>query len=218
MRLVLTLIGAGVLAASAAAAVPAFNRTAAGDAAATASLLTSKDLSTSDGWSAVAQGTHAGFTFSCNGWNPSAAGITQIGAASSPDFSAGGVQDVQVFQLTDVYATAAQASTLWDRAVRSGLTHCVVDTLESVTQRGLDVRLLRSGPLRVKAVGSMTAGYRVVAELYYPSTKKTLETYFDVILVGRAGTLSEITLSSFRAAVPPEIEYALASIVYHQIG
>lgn len=216
MRLVLTLIGAAVLAASAAAAAtPTFERTTAGDAAATASLLTSTDLSKADGWSAVAQGTNAGFDFSCSGWDPSPAGITEIGAASSPDYSAGGVQ---VLQMTNVYATTAQASTLWTRAVRSGLTRCVVETLEGVTQQGIDVRLLSEGPLRVEKVGSMTAGFRVVADLYYPKSKKTLETYFDVIVVGRAGTLSEITLSSFEAAVPAKVEYALALIVYHRIG
>jgi hypothetical protein len=218
MRLVLILIGAGVLATSAAAAGPTFDRTAAGDAAATASLLTAKDLSPQHGWKAVAQGTNSGFDFSCSGYNPSSQGVTEIGAATSADYSTGGVQDVQVLQLSNVYASAAQASTLWSRAVRSGLTRCVAETLESVAHQGIDVRLLSQVPLRVEKVGPMTAGYRVVADLYYPTTKKQLETYFDVILVGRAGTLSEITLSSFRAAVPPEVEYALALIVYDRIG
>jgi len=218
MRLVLTLIGAGLLAASAAAAGPAFDRTSAGDAAATASLLTKVDLPARDGWNVVAQGTNSGFGFSCDGWDPSSKGITEIGAASSPDYSVPGVDGVQVLQMTNVYATAAQASTLWTRAVRSGFTRCVAETLEGVARQGIDVRLLSEGPLPVEKVAPMTAGYRVVADLYYPKTLTTKETYFDVIVVGRAGTLSEITLSSFGVAVPPKVEYALTLIVYHRIG
>jgi hypothetical protein len=211
----LTLIGAGVLAASATAANPPFDRTAAGTDAATASLLTSADLSTTDGWSALPAGADTGFPFSCTGWDPSASGITVVGEASSPYYSAG---DVEVLQTTNVYASAQEASTMWTRAVKPSLTRCVVETLEGVTEHGIDVRLLSDGTLAVEKAGPMTAGYRVVADLYSPKSKTLRKIYFDVLFVGRNSTLSEITLSSFDAAVPPKVEYALALIVYHRIG
>jgi len=218
MRFLVTLIGAGVLASAAAAAGPTFDRTASGDAAAIASLLTPADLSKADGWTLLAAGTNSGFTFSCPGWSPSARGIVEIGAATSPDFYSGGTQPVGVLQMTDVYDTAAQAATMWQRAVKPGLTRCMAETLDEVTQKGLDVRLISEQALTVEKVGPMTAGYRVIAELYNPSTKTQRKTYFDLIVLGRGRTLSEIALTSIGATTPAKVEYALALIVYHRIS
>ncbi len=136
--------------------------------------------------------------------------------ASLPSLSQAGVI---IGQMTSVYASARQADTFWQRAVKPGLLRCVreaLETVSSVPNEKITVKIVSQGPLTITKVGPYTAAYRVVADL--TSTKRKLKTYFDVILVGRAATLSEITVSSFVDPVPAAVEHALAKIVYRQIG
>ena len=42
--------------------------------------------------------------------------------------------------------------------------------------------------------------------------------YFDVVLVGRGSTLSELSMTSFLAPVPAKVELALAKLVASRIG
>jgi len=88
MRLVLTLIGAGLLAASAAAAGPAFDRTSAGDAAATASLLTKVDLPARDGWNVVARAQTPASASAVTG-GPELEGDHRDWRGLLPDYSSG---------------------------------------------------------------------------------------------------------------------------------
>jgi hypothetical protein len=215
VRLLAVLVGAAFLAGSAAAAGPAVRGTSAGAAAAKVSLLSTTDLG--KGWTAVGKAGTSGLQVDCPGWEPSEKGIVQTGSASSPDFT-GGASGPFIVQLTSVYASAAEASALWRRAVKPGLITCVTQTLDSITAKGIKVRILSQGPLAVRKVGTMSAAYRVVADLTSTKTKRTLKTYFDVVLVGHGRTLSEITLSTFGGAVPTKVEYALALVVYRQIG
>jgi hypothetical protein len=71
--------------------------------------------------------------------------------------------------------------------------------------------------LPVSKVSDLTAGYRVVADLTSPG-KTPRKLYFDVVLVGRGSTLSEISLTSFVSPVPAEVESALAKLVASCIG
>ena len=215
MRLFFVLVGAAALAAPAAAAGPLVKRTNAGQTAASGSLLTSTDLPASGGWTATTKPGTTGFQVDCAGFHPDERGIVLTGSASSPDFNAG---PSFVLQLTNVYASAAQAATVWKRAVRPGLIHCVASTLDAVSAQGITVTVVSAGALPVERVGPMTAGYRVVADLRSTKSKVARRTYFDVVLVGRGNTLSEITVSNFGDAVPPKFEYALALLVYRQIG
>lgn len=213
MRVLLTFLAAAALVGSAAAAGPSQHRTAAGNARAKASLLTAASLG--KGWTA-SKPASGGLQLSCSGWAPSGSGIVETGGASLPSLSQSGVI---IGQMTSVYASARQADTLWRRAVKPGLVRCVREALEavsSVPNEKITVKILSQGPLTITKVGPYTAAYRVVADL--TSTQRKLKTYFDVILVGRAATLSEITVSSFVDPVPAEVEYAFAKIVYRKIG
>lgn len=212
MRLVCVLALAAVLAGSAAAAGPRVAHTEAGNSAARTTLLTAADLG--KGWTA-AKPVAGRLILSCTGWQPSGAGVVETGGAGLPSLSAGPTGPI-ITQSTSVYASAGEATTLWDRSVKPGLLTCVRESLEAVTAHGIKVKILSQGALAVAKVGALTAGYRIVADLISP--KQTLKTYFDVVLVGRGAELSEITISSFLDPVPADVEHALALLVYRDMG
>jgi hypothetical protein len=213
MRLVVVLGAAAVLAGPAAAAAPPARHTAAGTAAAKASLLTKSDLGKY--WTAGATGT-PGLRLSCQGWSPSGAGVVETGAAGTPSYSSSNVGP-WVVQTTSVYGSSKQASTYWARAVQPGLVACVLQTVKAVESQGIKVTVLSKGNLPVSKASSLTAGYRVVANLTAPG-KTPRKLYFDVVLVGRGNTLSEISMTSFVAPVPAKVENALAKLVGSRIG
>jgi hypothetical protein len=176
-------------------------------------LLTTADLG--KGWTAGATGT-PGLHLSCSGWSPSGQGIVETGAAGSPSFASTQAGPF-VAQNTSVYGSTKQASTYWARAVRPGLVACVVQTVKAVEARGIRVEVLSQGRLPLGKVASLTAGYRVVADLAAPG-KTPQKLYFDVVFVGRGPTLSEITMTSFVAPVPSKVENALAKLVASRVG
>jgi hypothetical protein len=213
MKLPVVLLAAAVLAAPAAAAAPSAQHTAVGTTAAKGSLLTLSDLG--KGWQAGTTGT-PGLHLSCKGWSPNAKGIVETGAAGSPSFAATQVGPF-LSQTTSVYATSKQASTYWARAVQPGLVACVVQTVAALEGRGIHVKVISKGALPVTKASSLTAGYRVVASLRSPG-KTPRKLYFDVVLVGRGNTLSELSMTSFVAPVPAKVEAALAKLVASRIG
>jgi hypothetical protein len=214
MRLTVAVLAAAVLAGPAAAAAPSAHHTAAGAAAARSSLLTSTDLGKA--WKATAATGTPGLHLSCTGWSPSARGIVETGAASSPNFantSAGPF----VQQETSVYATSKQASAYWNRAVQAGLVACVVQSVNALEAQGIKVKIVSKGGLPVKKATNLTTGYRVVATLTAPGHKPQ-KLYFDVVLVGRGTGVSQITMTSFVAPVPAAVESALAKLVASRLG
>ena len=213
MKLPAVLLAAAALAGPAAAAAPWARHTAVGTTAAKGSLLTLSDLGKA--WTAGASGT-PGIHLSCRGWAPSGKGIVETGAAGSPSFASTQVGPF-ISQTTSVFASPRQASTYWARAVQPGLVGCVVQTVDAVEARGIQVKVVSKGPLPVGKVSSLTAGYRVVANLTAPGTTPR-KLYFDVVLVGRGNTLSELSMTSFVAPVPPKVENALARVVASRIG
>jgi hypothetical protein len=213
MKLPAVLVAAAVLAGPAAAAAPSAQHTAAGTAAAKGSLLTLSDLG--KGWKAGATGT-PGLHLSCNGWAPSGKGVVETGAAGSPSFSATQVGPF-LSQTTSVYGSSKQASAYWTRAVQPGLVACVVQTVAALQAQGIHVKVLSKGPLPLTKASNLTAGYRVVASLTSPG-KTARKLYFDVVLVGRGNTLSELSMTSFVAPVPAKVEAALAKLVASRIG
>jgi hypothetical protein len=213
MKLAAAVFTAALLAGPAAAAAPAAQHTTAGTAAAKASLLTNADLGKA--WTAGATGT-PGLHLACTGWSPNGKGIVETGAAGSPSFASSNVGPF-VSQTTSVYASSKQASTYWARAVQPGLVQCVVQTVKAVEAQGIKVKVLSKGNLPVSKAGSLAAGYRVVANLTSPG-KTPRRLYFDVVLVGRGNTLSELSMTSFVAPVPAKVENALAKVVASRIG
>lgn len=207
---------AGVLVGAATASAPAAKHTAAGTSGAKASLLTLKDLGT--GWQAGQPGT-PGLHLSCKGWSPSGGGIVETGAAGTPSF-AGGQLGPFLSQTTSVYESAQEASAYWKHAVQPGLITCVTQTVQAIEAQGQGVKvtITKQGALAVpKTAAPLVAGYRVVANL----TSKTAGThplYFDVLLLGKGKTLTEITLSSFVSPIPAKVESALAALVAHRLG
>ena len=208
---------AGVLAltvtAAAAAAGPVVEHTAAGTSAAKASLLTKTDLGS--GWTATTT-KGAGIEVSCSGHMPNGKGIVETGAAASPSF-AGGSTGPFIVQETSVYKTSRQTSAYWQRAVNAGLVTCTRQALESITSKGIKVKIDSQGALKLQQVAPLTAGYRVVATLS-SKTQKALKTYMDWIFVAKGNTLTQIEISDFTQPVPAKYEYALALIAYDHMG
>jgi hypothetical protein len=213
MKLPAVLFAAAVLAGPAAAAAPSAQHTAVGTTAAKGSLITLSDLG--KGWTAGATGT-PGLHLACTGWSPSGKGIVETGAAGSPSYSATQTGPF-LSQTTSVYGSTKQASTYWARAVQPGLVACVVQTVAALEAQGIHVKVLSKGALPVTKESSLTAGYRVVASLTSPG-KTPRKLYFDVVLVGRGNTLSELSMTSFVAPVPAKVEAALAKLVASRIG
>jgi hypothetical protein len=213
MKLPAVLFAAAVLAGPAAAAAPSAQHTAVGTTAAKGSLITVSDLG--KGWTAGATGT-PGLHLACTGWSPSGKGIVETGAAGSPSYSATQTGPF-LSQTTSVYGSTKQASTYWARAVQPGLIACVVQTVAALEAQGIHVEVLSKGALPVTKESSLTAGYRVVASLTSPG-KTPRKLYFDVVLVGRGNTLSELSMTSFVAPVPAKVEAALAKLVASRIG
>jgi hypothetical protein len=199
---------AAALAGTAAAAGPAAKHTDVGTSTAEKSLLTLKDLGS--GWQAGAAG-RPGIHLSCQGWEPSAKGVVEIGAAATPSF-AGGQVGPYVSQTTSVFASARQAATFWRRAVQPRLVTCVVHDLQTLTRKGVKVTIAQKGPLPVAREAPLVAGYRVVATLR-SAKGATGPVYFDVLLLGKGSTLTEITLINPASAVPAKVEAALAKLV-----
>jgi hypothetical protein len=213
VKLPAAILVAAVLAGPAAAAAPSARHTAGGTNAAKASLLTRTDLGKS--WTAGATGT-PGLRLACKGWSPSGKGIVETGAAGSPSFASSQAGPF-VSQTTSVYASPKQASTYWQRAVQPGLVSCVVQTVTAIEAQGIRVKVLSKGSLPVSKASNLTAGYRVVANLT-SAGKTARKLYFDVVLVGRGSTLSEISMTSFESPVPAQVENALAKLVASRIG
>jgi hypothetical protein len=210
MRVLLAIVAVGVLAAPASATAPKMGLTAAGNAAARKTLLTAKLMGS--GWTALTPVT-AGVDLSCKGDTTSGAGIEEVGAAEQPDLK-GGTAGPIISQTTSVYATAAQASALWRRAVTPKLVTCVRESLQAISAKGITTKILSQGALKLTAAPATSAAYRVVADLV--SKARTLKTYFDVVLVRHGKTISELTIATFTAPVTPaDAEGALATLVYH---
>ena len=192
-----------------AAGAPAVHHTAEGTKGARSSLLSVRDLG--KGWTASAPTSQRGVELSCAGHEPSARGIVERGAASSPSFSASQAGPF-VQQTTSVYASTAQVNAWWRRAVTPSLVACAAGTIEALRARGVKVTAATQAKLRISTALPHTASYRVVA------TANGKKLYFDLIVLGSGDTISAITISSFVQPVPARVETALARIVVAKLG
>ena len=194
------------------AAGPAAKHRASGTAAAQASLLTLADLG--KGWTSKA-GTTSGIQVRCSGYQPSGKGIVETGVASTPTYAASTAGPF-VVQETSEYATAAQASAYWKKAVTAGLVACAKQSLSGLASQGIKLKVVSAGPLAIAKVEPMTAGYRVVATLS-SATQKNLKTYLDWIFVGHGAGVTQIVVSSFQP-LPVKYERALAVLADHHMS
>ena len=191
-----------------AAGTPAVHHTSAGTKAAQVSLLVIKDLG--KGWTPAPPPRQQGVALTCTGHSPSAKGIVETGAASSPAFSAT-QSGPFVQQNTSVYASTAQANTWWRRTVTPSFVTCAEGTFAALRSRGVKVALVSRGKLAISTPLAHTAGYRVVA------TANGRKLYFDVIILGTGRTITAVTISSFLQPVPARYEQALATLVVSKL-
>jgi len=215
MRLLLMLFAAAVLAGAAAAAnVPRTAHTDVGTKAADATLLRLSDFGS--GWTAQQQtGSTTGVNFACTAFNPKQRDLTEIGAASSPNFK---VSDIGPFvvQKTSVFRSPATARTLWRRAVKTRLADCVAQTLQALGSRGVKVTVTSKSMLKLGALAERSAGYRIVATL--TTKERRLKTYFDVLLLGNGSRITQITVSQFQKPPALKWEQGIAKIVARRLG
>jgi hypothetical protein len=188
---------------------PAVQHTSAGTRAAQASLLKLADLG--KGWSAAAVTRQQGVPLTCTGHDPSAKGIVETGAASSPAFSVAQTGPF-VQQNTSVFATTDEAGTWWRRAVTPTLVRCAAGTFQALRARGVKVSVVSQGTLPMSTALPHTAAFRVVAK----ANGKKL--YFDLIVLGTGRTITGVTVSSFVQPVPARYERALAVLVARKLG
>jgi hypothetical protein len=198
-----------LLAIALAAGTPAVHHTSAGTTAAKSSLLVLKDLG--KGWTAAPPAAQEGVPLTCSGHSPSAKGIVETGAASSPAFSAAQTGPF-VQQNTSVYLSTAQADTWWKRTVTPSLVTCAAGTFAALRAKGVKVVLVSQGKLSVTSALTHTAGYRVVA------TANGKKLYFDLIVLGTGRTITAVTISSFLQPVPAKYEQALARVIVGKVG
>jgi len=197
-----------LLAIALAVGTPAVHHTSAGTKAAQASLLVLKDLG--KGWTAAAAMTQQGVPLTCSGHSPSAKGIVETGAASSPAFSATQAGPF-VQQNTSVYASTAQANAWWKRTVTPSFVTCAAGTFAALRGKGVKVALVSQGKLSISTALSHTAGFRIVA------TANGKKLYFDLVVLGSGRTITAVTISSFLQPVPARYEHALASVVVRKL-
>jgi hypothetical protein len=214
MKVLLVLLAAGVLAATAAAAGPRVKHTSAGEKLASASLLKLVDLG--QGWTAAPSTTSDGVHLGCTGFQPRQNDLVEVGAADSPTFSGGRVGPF-VVQKSTVFATAAQATRLWKRAVKSRLADCVARDLQSsLASQGVNVDVASKRMLPFAKVAPRRAYYRVIATLV--SNQQRLRLYFDVLVLSYGRTVTTIAISQFQSAPTAKAEEALARLVARRLG
>jgi hypothetical protein len=198
-----------LLAIALAAGTPALHHTSAGTEAAQASLLALKDLG--KGWTAAPPAAQQGVPLTCRGHSPTAKGIVETGAASSPAFSASQAGPF-VQQNTSVYGSTGQADTWWKRTVTPSFVTCAAATFDALRAKGVKVALVSRGKLSISTALPHTAGYRVVA------TANGKKLYFDLIVLATGRTITAVTISSFLEPVPAKYEQALARVVVGKVG
>jgi hypothetical protein len=197
-----------LLAIALAAGTPVAHHTAAGTNAAKAVLLTKAELG--KGWSGAAT-PQQGVRLSCAGHAPSAKGIVEVGAASSPAFAAAATGPF-VQQNTSVYATASQANRWWRRGVTPSLVVCVAQTFQALAARGVKVKVTSASKLPFTTPLDHTAAYRVAA------TANGNKLFFDVIVLGSGRTITAVSISSFLRPVSANDERALATVIVRKLG
>ncbi len=216
MRLLAVTVAAGMLVATAAATAPTIKLTSAGNASAKSSLVQLADLG--KGWTSKAAPS-GGLEVSCKGYQPSMKGIVETGVAGSPAFSDSSVGPF-ISQTASVYGSASEAKAVWNRVIQPGLIACVALSVDAIaaTGQGVKVKITSKGPLTIQKPTKLVSAYRVIATLTSSKVKYKRTLYFDVVVVGEASTVTEITFSSLQAPVPASVEAALAALVAHRIG
>jgi hypothetical protein len=183
----------------------------AGMAAARHALLDRGELGA--GWAAsAAPATSAALT--CPAHEPALTGIVETGAASSAGFRASATGPF-LAQSAWVYETAAQGTTYWRRVTGPGVVNCLVDVVQRGTTQSVSFSVVGRSRIALPQIAPHTAGYRVTATA--TSAGQVARVYFDLVLLGRGDTLTELTLARFVEPPAPAQELAIARLAARRL-
>jgi hypothetical protein len=150
----------------------------------------------------------------CPAFTPALSGVMQTGAAISPTFQATSTGPF-ASQTAYAYANESEEQTAWREVARPRLLTCVAASLVRSTRGAhfavTSKRLLPFPDLPVHAIG-----YRVAGTASVPN--QTVNVYLDVVLLGAATTVTEVSVSSFLQPPALALELRLARIVAGRVA
>jgi len=203
---VLALIAAAVLTASATAGTPNRKYTAAGNATAKGVAIKLSDLP--GGWKA-SKGGGGGAGVTCPAFDPDQSDLTTIGHADSGFETVDGLGNVA--STVGIFKTASQAQSSWTRLVKPPLLGCMEYLLEGSAGKGATITVTSKGKLPLAVPGKRHAAYRIVAT--YKAGSDSAKVYLDLILQGSGQADSVIIVTSVLTPPAAAIESKLAKAV-----
>jgi hypothetical protein len=204
------LLAAALLAIGSSQALPA--AVAGGGANARAALLRRSDLG--GGWSVAAGPARHVPPLTCPRFHPSTRGLTATSSAASPSFerSVGGPF---VSQTAYAYANAAQEQQAWRVLARAKLIECVAASVAGASGDGVSFTVIAKGTLTLPRLRTRALGFSVTATATSSEVPTTV--YLDAVLLGGAGTISELTVSSFGRHESASLATRLAGLIARRI-
>lgn len=165
------------------------------------------------GWTAsAAPATSAALT--CPTHEPALTGIVETGAASSAGFRASATGPF-LAQSAWAYETAAQGAAYWSRVTGPGVVNCLVDAVQKGTTQSVAFSVLGRSRIPLPAIAPHATGYRVTATA--TSAGQVARIYFDLVLLGRGATITELTLARFVEPPAPAQELAIARLAARRL-
>lgn len=177
--------------------------TDAGTAAARAVLPTLVEFG--PGWAgAAASSQEAALT--CPAHAPALAGVVETGSAVSDTFQKGSSGPF-VSASSWVYASPAQAATVWKDAVVSGLLKCFVASVKGGSSAGVKLTVRSSGPATIAQLAERAAAYSVAVTAQ--AGGRSIPAYYVLVLLGNGPRIAELSLARFSAPVSGALELPL---------
>jgi hypothetical protein len=214
--LLVAALAAGVLVSSAlgAAGDPKQKHTLAGSLDAQKPLLKLSDFP--KGWKAKQAARASGGSNLCKATRPDLSDLTEIGYATSPDFSLGQLQAVTQWART--YRSAKQAQTSYGRTVTIGLVSCLARQLKAASTAKATVSITGQFRLSLPRVAQEIDGFRVVAHTNVKAEKEQFDVYADVMVIRQGSTVTAVTMTGFVNPIDAATESRLARVIAGRLG
>jgi hypothetical protein len=150
----------------------------------------------------------------CSGLDPDLSDLTVTGKAKSSTFSR--ADGVLVSSEADVYETAEQARTSFDRAIKPALVRCLDESFrKGLGDAKVRVKLLSGGKAASPRYGERSARYRAVWRLTGPGG--TLKAYADAYFVVRDRVTISVLFFSLPQEITPSAERPLVAAVVGRV-
>lgn len=157
------------------------HRTAAGNAAARASVVQRADLGTATGWTGGFKAPDMSSTPPCHGFAPKQSDLVVVGAAASAWQHSG----LELQSQANILETFAMVQLDWQRTVLDArVTPCLRETL--LKQLGTGAKLVHFGVLAFPRVAPLVRCYRAVV------TTSGVKVFVDVLALGKGRTEIEL--------------------------